>query len=485
MHTLTHKQVRSDWFQGTNQANLHWNGIKLVLPPTEDPATLFKPRGQDFPTFPIPCEPKHSKRPSQMDHGSLAMVTCSGEVMTLGNVQASSNSGDLKFAIGMDSQIPSLSLGYVRRSQNGIVQRHHLLFHGNTAMTDVEYHSPDSLKAKLPEPGAYPFPIPAVHMKAAAEGRLFGVTLKFRQRTGPALQRMQSCITVMHSQLPSGETGGSADRWVSHEDMVEDFRRNNESRRAYNSNYLTGFDQMIYLMFAAPSFDLAFFRELVPSDIRCAKAFDLFYKYWASIMKLAIRRGPFWFYTLQPGFNPVQGQHFINWQGAAGPPVPFWCIFKWKALVSADGLESLCPLEWHPIVARWDQTERRNMMPSGAVTSLLNELGAVRRRNQGLAAAQADFIGLDSGHLTDETWPSQMLPQSEKSDQHREAGLQRDEGNADDIQHELQAETSTSGMDSAIDALISAVETQAVASSSQIESHTSTSRPSRQHQTSD
>ena len=409
-HTLVYHQVPVNWFSDTNLENLQYSGTKLVLPQSQGKLDdVLVPRGQDSPSFSV-VNPRVGNKLHQKGIGTLSLVDSSGYIVTHGSPNATNNTGRLTFSIHTESQIPSLSATYKLRLPSGELRHWRLIFHGNDGMTGIKIHNPESLKTNGLYQDIFPFPIPASQRKAALEKRLFGVTLKFRASTGDPGKRWHNSITVMHDK----HNADGSDRWTSHTDMVNDCNRHIQAQMLGREDYLTGFDQSVFRIFNDMELEVTCLREMKEFDEGHMNRFNAELEYWEKVMNLAIQHKPFWFYTMQPDFRHVSGHHFDNWKDLeASPPVPFWCVREWKAVVDRHGLKELMPLAWSAIVQ--DPTDRgqETMMPHADLDNFLDELSRVRRTAHQTVIAQASFKGSNSDlkkrlakvQMHDETWP--------------------------------------------------------------------------------
>lgn len=167
-------------------------------------------------------------------------------------------------------------------------------------MTDVKYHSPESIKA-----GSLPF-VRKEFSDAIAQGRVCGVTVSFGEGIGA--ERAGNCITIMHdsAHLVQG-TLAQTDRWDSEEAMIKTLTGEPDNTHT--------FDAAMRAFFLTANVTATFLRVLEPADIPSYPIFNFEFKYWVQLMRLSIKSGPFWFYTTQDLFNKLAppGSHPASW----------------------------------------------------------------------------------------------------------------------------------------------------------------------------
>lgn len=363
---LSHEQVPIGWFSGENLRGLQWNGKQIKLPQNPDPFLFGSIRGQDVAFFPHSKKPSgRSPQPYQKPRGTLVMKTDNESTPFIcGGPDTVIEAGQIRFQIGQDSQLPSLTLEHKQKVGDSIFY-HRLRFFGAQSMGDVNYHGPESLK----EGGSFDWKIPEFNRKAAQEGRLVGLSIRFN-RSGSQDRYLNSMIMLNGEKFADG-----ADKWSNGKEMIKTFKE---------PTTFSGFDQHVYDMFGKQNLTITLLREIWPSDMACMRTWDPMYTSWVRTMKQACEHGPFWFYAMQPGFELRKpGAQLTHWDKAAHPPpVPFWLVKKCLAHVNKGQLDRLEPWEWAAIVQNPEEKhdKKKAPLPHPNLEAFLHELSVTREK---------------------------------------------------------------------------------------------------------
>ena len=305
-HLIKNTQVDPHWFSDKNLENLRWCREQICIP-DDASGYLCQLRGKDEPNFPeYGKQSKTQRKLSTFSKATLVVTKTTGEQRIFGGPAASiRDDGEFKFRVDLPSQTPALSFSFRRLIAEGDMLDYHVTLHGNTTIESVNVHNRLSLSNAQP-----PVEIPKQHQAAAKEGRLVAVTIRYGET--PARERYLNSVMLIH-----GDHGGLHSRWDSDDQMIAAIPPN---------SVFDNFDYVVHALYHERNVSFTFFREIEAESLQWFGAnFDGVLAYWYNIMQHALRHGPFYFYKMQPKWNPVLREHFANWFNVKiPPPLPPW-----------------------------------------------------------------------------------------------------------------------------------------------------------------
>jgi len=410
-HVVNAEQMPDQWFSGENLVGLRWNNEPLNLPSDMQPS-LTCVRGKDYPNTPnFECQSIISKLADEVDCGSLiirkdetsTVYASPDSIASAAGGKSTNISGSFSWSIQLDSQLPSLSCTFYQKTLNKRTLVYRTKFYGNPDIKEVQYHSPKQLMTAAQRPELSPS-LPAWHIKAAEEGRLYGISIIFKNNSVGA-RLCDSVNMIFDNRGIPGMDGQCEDRWKSRDDMF--------SQLQFGLKKQTGYDRAVWHFINDHDCIITFLKEadivsILPDiDVQC--------KHWCEIMRITILHGQFWFYTMQHPYNneaKSAGMKLHAYSCRSPPPVPFWLVSRFQLTVDKTGICQIEPLFWSRIVH--DENDALHSLwsiPNYDLLALVWEIGHVRElvaRRQMTAKNQLSIINSEERCISkwsNETWP--------------------------------------------------------------------------------